>query len=225
MLAGSRKLILLMLTGVVLYAVARHAGHADYGLEIDRHTGPSPAIIQQVIAGPCPGLGADANLLSVYSIYDQILHAGLDGKNEAIAWHHLKTYLERAQSLDPWFWDIYRLSGGLLGFHEGSERDAISIMEKGAQWRTWDWETPFVAGFLAYDRMHDDGLAYRLMRLSADRPGVPPMVIGLAAKFLMQEKGVETSLMFLHYMLKTMPEGYKGPIQERIDKLMKEGKG
>lgn len=224
MYPGRRLPLLLILVGVVLYAVTRGADVVDFRQQAARHTGPSPAALQQIAAGPCRGLGADFDLLSIYSIYDQILHAGLDASQKALAWRHLTAYLERAQTLDPWFWDIYRLSGGLLGFQKGYASTAIDIMEKGAAWRSWDWETPFIAGFLSYDRLHDYDRAYRLMRESAGRPGAPPIVIGLAANFLMHEKGTAASLQFLQYMLKTMPKGYQGPIQKRIDKLRKQGK-
>jgi hypothetical protein len=87
---------------------------------------------------------------------------------------------------------------------------------------TRDWKLPFFAGYIAYDRLNDHQKAFELMQESISRPNVPPLAIGLASRFLQKESGQEASILFLEYLLQTMPEKYRGPIKSRIKRLRDE---
>lgn len=182
-------------------------------------TGPAPTAVQSILAGPFKGIAADFNILAVFTVYDQIKHAPLDETQQQLAWQQLSSYLYRAQSLDPWFMDTYRLSIGLLGFSKGYAADAVQLLEMGSSYISQDWRLPFFAGFIAYDRLQDEGKAFKYMQESIKRPNVPPLAIGLASRFLQKDKGEEASMLFLEYMLATMPRGYHGPIKRRLDEL------
>ena len=185
-------------------------------------SGPSPIIAQAIFSGPSPGLAADANLLSIFNAYDHILKLPDDKKQSEVSWHYLMEHLQHASILDPYFYDTYRLTSGLLAFQNNYTRDALNILKHGAANRTWDWETPLVAGFLAHDLLHDDRLAFDFMKQASSRPGAPPLVMGLAARFLADVEGAETGLQFLRYMKSIMPKGYSKPIDDRIKMLEKE---
>lgn len=214
-------LIILGLTGFLI--------GKDMGTEISSNqllsmteTGPSPVLAQAIFAGPAPGLAADTNILGVFHVYSLIKDASLSNKEHSLLWNNLKTYLNQASLLDPYFYDTYRLTSGLLAFQDEHARDAIGIMEYGSQYRTWDWETPMIAGFLAYELLQDNRLAFNLMKLSTSRPDVPPLAISLAARFLAKDKGEDAGIQFLQYMKSIMPKAYSKPIDDRIEKLKKE---
>jgi len=217
-----------------------------YGLSLFHHqaqqtgravffTGGLPPSAQQVLAGPFAGVAADLNLLDVFSIYNVIRHRAVAGRQTSASkhqtapdklmadnsglWEKLKQRLFAAQALDPWFWDVYRLTVGLMAFHKQDAPAAVNLLSKGAAARSWDWEMPFMAGYLAYDFLHDDKRAYTLMAEALKRPNAPSLAVGLAAQFLKGSKGSAASIRFLRYLKYTMPASYRGVIDARIKRL------
>lgn len=209
----------LIVFGSVLYMSARLIQPVLPNYSHRTEAGPASATVQAIAAGPFKGLASDYNILSVFTMYDYIKHAPLDKTGKQLAWRQLSSYLYRAQALDPWFMDTYRLTIGLLAFTEGFASDAVQILGTGSDQITWDWKLPFFAGFIAYDRLNDQQKAFEFMQESISRPNAPPLAIGLASRFLQKEKGPEASMIFLEYMLQTMPKEYHGPIKKRIEKL------
>lgn len=211
----------LIISGTMLYLGAQ-SWHGQF-IKAQNHIyierGTVPVTLQKVIAGPCQGLAADANILSVFTIYDLIRSRSLSPEQQKHAWKQLSGYLDAASQIDPWFKDTYRLSSGLLAFSPDGMNDAINILQRGSSARTWDWETPFLAGFIAHDRLHDDKMAFEFMKLAAQRPDAPPSAIRLASKFLNNESGIDVSIIFLEQMLKMLPERYHAPIKQRIKEL------
>jgi len=175
-----------------------------------------PPAAQQVLAGPFAGAAADFNILAVFAIYDAIRKQ--ENSNNAL-WPKLQGRLQSAQALDPWFWDTYRLTTGLMAFQQQSTAAAVELLIKGTDARSWDWETPFIAAYLSHDLLHDDKRAYDLMREAASRPDAPPLAIGLAASFLQSSESTEASIQFLHYLKQSLPEKYRAVIDDRIKRL------
>jgi len=175
---------------------------------------PPPA--QQVLAGPFAGAAADFNILAVFAIYDAIRKQPADN---AHLWQKLQQRLQAAQALDPWFWDTYRLTTGLMGFHQQGTAAAVELLVKGSSARNWDWELPFIAAYLSHDLLHDDKRAYELMRVSLSRPNAPSLAVGLAAKFLESAENTAASIRFLHYLQRSLPSQYRDVIDDRIKRL------
>jgi len=175
-----------------------------------------PPAAQKVLAGPFAGAAADFNLLAVFSIYDVIR---TQSRDHNALWHKLHARLTAAQQLDPWFWDVYRLTTGLMAFHERGTSAAVKLLSKGANARTWDWEMPFMAGFLAHDFLHDDKRASELMSEAIKRPNAPPLAVGLASQFLQASEGSESSIRFLFYLRASLPAEYRDVINARIARL------
>jgi len=219
-------IICVLLIGILLHFLGKTEGiiRADDGRNL-LISGPTSLIVQKVIAGPALGLGADANILSIFSVFSIIDARTLSFSEQQKAWLYLYRYLQHAQSFDPWFWDINRLSSGLLINQEKFQRKAIAILEKGAISRPWDWETPFIAGYLAHDLLKDDALALSLMKEAAQRPGAPSMIVGLAAKFMQKELTIADTITFLTMMKKSLPKEYGSEIESKIKKLRQEQEG
>ncbi|MDX8406052.1 MAG: hypothetical protein R8K50_07865 [Mariprofundus sp.] len=175
-----------------------------------------PPAAQQLLAGPFAGAAADFNILAVFSIYDAI---GKHANSSDPLWQKLHGRLLAAQALDPWFWDTYRLTTGLMGFHQQGTAAAVELLIKGSAARSWDWELPFIAAYLSHDLLHDDQRAYLLMREAVNRPNAPPLAIGLAATFLQSSEGTDASIRFLHYLKQSLPPQYQDVIDARIKRL------
>ncbi|WP_231368663.1 hypothetical protein [Mariprofundus ferrooxydans] len=205
-----------MAIGLCLYGMALFHNQTGSLQQSVFLTGGLPPSAQKIISGPFVGAAADFNLLSVFSIYEGIRRQPAD--NNAL-WKKLHTRLLAAQELDPWFWDVYRLATGLMAFHKQGTSAAVDLLSKGAKARTWDWEMPFMAGYLAHDFLHDDKRAATLMSEAIKRPNAPPLAIGLASEFLNTSEGSAASLRFLHYLQTSMPAEYRGVIDARIARL------
>lgn len=184
-------------------------------------TGGLPPSAQKMIAGPFAGSAADLNLLALFSIYDNIRQHTAPPPD---LWTKLNERLIAAQTLDPWFADIYRLTAGLTAFHEQGASIAVELLSRGADARTWDWELPFMAGYIAHDFLHDDARAYALMSKAIKCPDAPPLAVGLASKFLQNAEGTEASIHFLNYLKASMPAQYRDVIDARIKRLEKKQK-
>jgi len=217
--------ITIILIGTLLYAHGKQTNHdvANVVLADFTQTEPAPFLLQTALAGPTKSLASNVNILHVFILYDHISnHAATNHKDNS--WQHLETRLQIASKLDPYFWDTYRLTTGLLAYREGRGNKAIALLERGSQYRTWDWETPFLAGFLAYDVLGDTQLAAALMQTSATRPNAPDIAMALAARFLSQSASPEEGIKFLIRMKSLLPENMRAMIEWRIKQLKKDTK-
>ncbi|WP_040881739.1 hypothetical protein [Mariprofundus ferrooxydans] len=202
-----------MAIGLCLYGMALFHHQRESLQQSDFFTGGLPPSAQKALAGPFAGAAADLNLLGVFSIYEGIRRQPAD--NNAL-WHKLHARLLAAQELDPWFWDVYRLAVGLMAFRKQGTSAAVDLLSKGAAARTWDWEMPFMAGYLAHEFLHDDKRAAVLMSEAVKRPNAPPLAIGLASQFFNASEGPEASIRFLRYLRASMPAEYRAVIDARI---------
>ncbi len=171
-------------------------------------------VMDKAIAGPIPGLMADFRLLDVFAIYYDMKYAykPIDGQ-------HMAVYLNRAQNLDPYFFDVYRLAGSLLAYDARMPEASIALLQQGITYREDVWEFPFFAGFIAHDLLEDDFLAFQLMRQVVGREGIPLIVLTLASRFLEKSSSKEDAIAFLEGLKQLMPSDYQAGIQKRIDDL------
>jgi len=212
----------ILLLGVMLFGWGRlHQGperHASF----DFQTGALGAGVQRVIFGPFRGWGADYNLLMLFNVYDRIIQAGTVEQRKKQLWQYVAQRLQAASHLDPSFKDTYRLTSGLLAFHEGQAALAVDLLMRGASSRPWDWEEPLLAGFLAETYLHQHEKAVDLLNMAARRPNAPPLAIGLASRIVLRQAGPETAIEFLEKIRAGLPRAYQREIDKRIRRLRAE---
>ncbi|MDT8375231.1 MAG: hypothetical protein RQ867_00680 [Mariprofundaceae bacterium] len=214
---------LLLLIFLACLSVARTGGLDN------RHTGtelwenPAPVLLDTALAGPVRGLASDFDVLHVFSIYQA---ANLEQKRQGSTglWPVMAAYLQRAQEMDPRFFDVYRLSGALLAYDAKMPHLAVQLLEKGTAQLENNWELPFIAGFLTYDQLRDNRLAYSLMKEASIRPDAPPLAVHLAARFLARDEGNAAGIAFLQAMIELLPEGYHAGLKQRISELQRSAK-
>ncbi len=212
--------VFVLCAGVSLHVLSRHYMSVYSATAHLTSQAPSAFLVQSVAAGPAPGLAADYNIVAFSTLFYEVSSRQLSQQEKMRAYEYLFNYIDQAQRFDPWFWDVYRLAIGITGFVPEYTRKVILLTERGAHHRNWDWEPPFLAGFLAHNLLNDDRLAVRLLQLSATRPGAPPLALGLAAKFLAGEKGgKQEGIAFLEYMRRLLPKEYHDYIEQRIARL------
>ena len=170
--------------------------------------------IVKAISGPLPGLMADFYILDVFSIYYEA-----NTLSDSTRLAYLEPYLETAQSLDPQFFDTYRLAESLLAYDAQQAEAAVSLLRKGGDALPDVWEFPFVAGFIAHDSLQDDKLAFELMSQVATRENTPVMVITLASRFLASTSTTADAMMFLKGLLFLLPRDKQDGVRARIKAL------
>ena len=185
--------------------------------QMNMQTGVLPLPIQKVIAGNFLGTAADYNILQVFSLYGSIKQT----EHNHQLWEYLKNRLYTASREDPYFKDTYRITSGLLAAQKGYEQAAVDLLSYGGGFRTWDWESLFLAGFFAYEFLDNHKLAKKLLEESTQRPNAPSIAVGLIAKIIQENKGSEASIRFLEQMKLTLPKQYQHELNYRIKQMRK----
>ncbi len=217
-----KKQLALLLSVSVLWLVLmqiRDGSHMFYEQNKAKSWATEYSVLaDKVLAGAVPGIFSDFLILDVFSIY---YDAKLTGKPSEMK--YINTYLNRAQSLDPKFFDVYRLASSILAYDVNMPEEAIELLRKGMVQRPEIWEFPFFAGFLAHDLLKDDRLAYELMASVSERKNTPVIVLTLASRFLESSSTKEDAILFLKGLLQLVPKANREGIKRRIGEL-KHGK-
>ncbi len=213
-----RLLFIACFTAILLIRVGGYFGYSFKQASFQPSLANLDASTLRIIAGPVPGLAADFCVLEVFSIFNE-----MQKSSRAEYGDYLYQDLKSAVDLDSRFYDPYRLASSILVFDAGKPKEAVYLLEKGTFALPLKWDIPFLAGFIAYDQLHDHQKAFQLMSEAAKRKGAPPMIPMLATRFLSQTSGKEDAIMFLQSLLDTLPDIYQEGIRQRIKALR--GKG
>lgn len=129
--------------------------------------------------------------------------------------------VENITLLDPRFQDPYYLAQAVVWESDAARLKKINrLLEKAVHYRTWDGWMPFMLGFNHFYFMRDYLGAARYLEISSQRPGVPKLAAGLAARMYQKTGRTLSALIFLQEMLKRVddPEGAKN-LKLRFDAL------
>lgn len=166
----------------------------------------------KVISGPFKGLMAD---------YLNIKAAVFMGGSWEVTeedWEAVYTLLKQSLYLDPLFFQTGYYTQGLLAWRPGMHQRAVEMLRYHAEHRYWDWEPMFYVGFNYFYYLNDNESAAKYLKLSAERPGAPPIAASLAAR-LAQKAGHTVTAIGL---LKTMYENAEGGlIKTQLEKRLK----
>lgn len=165
----------------------------------------------KVICGPYKGLIAD---------YLNIKAAVFMGGTWQVTdedWEAVYTLLKQSLYLDPLFFQTGYYTQGLLAWRPNMHRRAIEMLLYHAEQRYWDWEPMFYVGFNYFYYLKDNESAAKYLKLSAERPGAPPIAASLAARIAQKAGQTITAI----GLLKTMYENAEeGPIKKRYEKRL-----
>jgi len=104
---------------LLVFAIAWGRSQADFEQVEIQHSSPpwtsNMQLLSSAWAGPIPALAADFAILTVFDIYDHIQSSSSPHNQEKL-WNQLSFQLHKAQSMDPYFRDVYRLAEGLLAY-------------------------------------------------------------------------------------------------------------
>jgi hypothetical protein len=117
-------------------------------------------------------------------------------------WAWFDNLLTVSVSLDPYFVDPYYIGNAYLTWDAGMVKEANALLEKGAQYRTWDWTIPFFIGFNYFYFLQENDKAGEYLMQASRTPGASPILASLASKLAFKAKRTESSIEFLEEMIK-----------------------
>ncbi len=85
-------------------------------------------------------------------------------------WQWLDKVLTASTDFDPYFVDPYVFANANMTWEGGMIRETNAPLEKGTQYRDWDW-TPFFAGFNSFFFLHDNAKAAEYLVTASQRAG------------------------------------------------------
>jgi hypothetical protein len=177
---------------------------------------PSPFL--KIIALEFDGLASDFLFLRALTFIGSTLDRTETPRVKEWEWRQLYYDLTAATDLDPYFLDPYYFAQANLTWDGKLVLETNLLLDKGAQYRNWDWMLPFFEGFnYFYFLQRNDQASFYLMEASR-RPGASPMVASLATRMAIKGKRSENAIVFLKEMLErendeTVRKGYQARLE------------
>jgi hypothetical protein len=206
-------LVVLGMAGQIFMASKLH------GLKVDQrkkrvYTVSLPGKLVKLISLDFGGLVSDVQFLELAVFFGdpnkRIDHKFIDRTLELV---------ENITLLDPRFQDPYYLAQAVVWESDAARLRRINrLLEKAVRHRTWDGWMPFMLGFNHFYFMKDYQGAARYLKISSERPGLPRLAAGLAARMYQRTGRTLTALVFLQEMIKRLddPEAAKN-LKLRLD--------
>lgn len=161
-----------------------------------------PPQVLKLSAGEFKGLLSDVIFLKTLSFYGKTFERTASPRVSELEFDWINDSLTAATDLDPYFLDPYYLANSTLAWEGNRVKQANVLLEKGMDFRQWDWLLPFFAGFNYYYFLHDNANAAKLLEIAARRPGAVPLLATLAARLSFQANQTESAVIFLEEMLR-----------------------
>lgn len=176
------------------------------------HWSPKQQLLDRAWAGAVPGVAADVAVLETYNIYAR----ARKGTGQHAFWRdQLYFELRRAQAMDPYFRDVYRLTEGLLAYEAQRWKEAVDLLA--ASEPSLNSADPLLAAsFIAHQYMHNNALAIRLAQKAMTKPDANDLTIGFATALIKKKSGCRMAMAFLQTRLYTLPKRYRQGILNRI---------
>ena len=135
-------------------------------------------------------------------------------------WQWFYRMISASADLDPYFSDPYYLANAHMTWEAGMVLETNELLEKGTQYRDWDWSLPFYAGFNSFYFLQDNAKAAELLATAAQRPGPGEQLLSLASRLAYTGKKTENAITFLSAILaKTEDRRLRKQYTTRINAL------
>lgn len=162
---------------------------------------PSPVL--KVTSLEYDGLASDLLYLKALVFYGSTWSKSV--QREVKGWEYDWMYesLKASTDLDPYFLDPYFFANGILTWEAKRVKAVNSLLEKGCEYRTWDYWLPFYLGFNYYYFLNDNVDAAKYLMEASKKPGADPFYAYFAARLAYKGNKTENAIIFLESVLKT----------------------
>lgn len=139
-------------------------------------------------------------------------------KGSPIDYHDMYRFLDVSTYIDPYNMDSYYVAQALFPW-EGFVKETDYLLERGLNYRTWDFYIPFFLSFNNFYFLKDYKEASRYMEIAA-RIKKEPLLINLAARFFYESNDTEIAIVFLKEMIeKTWNKKIRQNLEKRLRAL------
>ena len=174
------------------------------------------SLLHKAIGGAVPGFAADIKVLNIFDTFALSQKRQPDMRQPL--WNQMFYQIMAAQSLDPWFRDVYRLTEGLLAYEAGKAVEAIAVLQLSELYLN-SGDPLLVASFLALRELHNDTLAIDLAKRAASKADSSTFAVSFAAGLIHKQNGCELAIAFLQSRLLVLPEEYRQSIHTKIQQI------
>ena len=193
--------VLLFLCGVYLALIVpltRFMAHKPYAEKLGAV--PRPEVLQALFPDYQELVGASL-LTKVFLYFGGLVEAIDDPRQLAKATDYpaMSRAVHGALRLDPYNADGYYFGQAILAWDVGQYRLANELLEYGMQYRTWDWQLPFFAGFNYAYFLKDRPAAAAMYMRAAELSG-ETMFKTLAGRYLQEAGETQLALDYLRTM-------------------------
>ena len=163
-------------------------------------------------------------LLSEWLFFKTIVYYGgmlEDGKNEKrnTEYDNIYRFLDTATFMDPYNIDAYYFAQAVLTWEHGKVRETNLLLERGLQYRKWDFYLPFFLGFNNFYFLKDYKAASQYMKQVALLTR-NSLAANLAARYFYESDETEIAITFLKFMIdKTWDENIRKTLALRLKAL------
>ena len=161
---------------------------------------PHPQIIKTII-GEHGSTYAAATVLKVLFYYGTILQNFQDNIIIRPEFRNMYKTLAGAVYVDPYNMDAYYFAQAAFTWELGRIQEVNSLLEKGMEYRTWDYWLPFYIGFNYAYFLHDYPNAAIYMQRAAEISGSSHFA-KLTSRYFYESEQTELGLAFLDSMIK-----------------------
>ena len=168
-------------------------------LEIKLGYMPHPQIIK-TISGEHRSTAAAFTVLRALFYYGTILQKFNDNVIVRPEFENMYKTLAGAIHIDPYNMDAYYFSQAAFTWELGRIHEVNVLLEKGLEYRTWDYWLPFYLGFNQAYFLKDYEKAAINMQHAAEISG-NPLYANLAARYFYESEQTEFGLKFLDAMI------------------------
>lgn len=170
--------------------------------ELDSHARVNyvlPVEFSRVAALDFQGLAADFQLLQgIFFVGDKIER---QEKITAVDWDYFTRIIKAVVDLDPYFYDTYHFSTGMLTWGSGRFLDAIDILKTGRRFNPDDYRFPYHIGFIYFYFLNDAQKGAQYFELASRIPGAPPILASLASRLAYYKGNYKFAINLLERML------------------------
>ena len=162
---------------------------------------PSAQVIRPLSAGMKELAGASL-VMKVLMYFGGITDDNIKLVRPEVDVEGMSRMLQGATTLDPYNMDVYYFSQAFLAWDARKLAVANAMLDKGMEYRTWDWYLPFFAGFNHAYFLKDYNKAAVYFKRAADLTG-DRLFVGLAGRYMQQSGQTELAISYLKGMVLT----------------------
>lgn len=162
---------------------------------------PSAQVLRPLSAGMKELAGAGL-VIKVLMYFGGITDENVKRIRPVVEVEGMTRMLQGASALDPYNMDAYYFAQAFMAWDPGKLATANVMLDRGMEYRTWDWYLPVFAGFNHAYFLKDYEKAAVYFKRAADLTG-DQLFVGLTGRYMQQTGQTELAISYLKGMVAT----------------------